>query len=392
MTFWHNSTTGDGKKYWEDTVAAFEKENPNVTIEIQAIQNEDMDGKLQTALASGDGPTVFMARGGGKLADVVAADQVQDLSGKIDADVKAAYGDGVFSPLTIDGKVYGMPTSVLPGGIYYSKDLFAKAGITATPTTVEELGAAVTKLKAAGIAPIALGAKDAWPAAHWYYFLAMRDCTKDVMDKAATDKDFSDPCWTKAGQDLDAFATSEPFNKGFLTTSAQQGAGSSAGLLANHKAAMELMGAWEPGVVASLTPDGKPLADLGWFPFPAVSTGAGDPTAMMGGVDGYACGKDAPAECAKFLNFVASKANQEGYAKAFQTLPANRLAKGVVTEPALQEVLASYEKAAYVMLWLDTMYGQNVGNALNAGVVNMLAGKGTPEDIVTAVQSAAAKG
>src|SRR5674476_775205 len=39
MTFWHNSTTGDGKKYWEDTVAAFEKANPNVTINIQAIQN-----------------------------------------------------------------------------------------------------------------------------------------------------------------------------------------------------------------------------------------------------------------------------------------------------------------------------------------------------------------
>lgn len=48
MTFWHNSTTGDGLKYWQDTVAAFEKANPNVTINIQAIQNEEMDGKLQT--------------------------------------------------------------------------------------------------------------------------------------------------------------------------------------------------------------------------------------------------------------------------------------------------------------------------------------------------------
>src|SRR5450759_3983661 len=51
MTFWHNSTTGDGLKYWQDTVAAFEKANPNVTINIQAIQNEDMDGKLQTAVS-----------------------------------------------------------------------------------------------------------------------------------------------------------------------------------------------------------------------------------------------------------------------------------------------------------------------------------------------------
>jgi raffinose/stachyose/melibiose transport system substrate-binding protein len=392
MTFWHNSTTGDGKKYWEDTVAAFQKEHPGVTITIQAIQNEDMDGKLQTALASSDGPTIFMARGGGKLADVVAADQVMDITDKIAPDVKTALGDGIFSAFTVDGKIYGMPSSVLPGGIYYSKDLFKQAGIDATPTTFEELSAAVTKLKAKNIAPIALGGKDAWPAAHWYYFFALRDCSQATLDKAAADKDFSDPCWLKAGEDLKAFTATEPFNKGYLTTSAQQGAGSSAGMIANHKAAMELMGAWDPGVIADLTPDKKALPDLGWFPFPAVSGGAGDPTAMMGGSDGFACAKNAPAECVDFLNFASSKANQEGYATAFKTLPANRDAKDVVTDPALKDVLASYDKAAYVELWLDTQYGQNVGNALNGGVVNMFAGKGTPADIVTAVKAAAAKG
>lgn len=392
MAFWHNSTTGDGKQYWEDTVAAFEKEHPNVTINIQAIQNEDMDGKLQTALASGGDPTIFMARGGGKLADVVAADQVMDITDQISPEVKTALGDGIFSAFTVDGKIYGMPTSVLPGGMYYSKDLFAKAGITATPTTFEELNAAVTKLKAAGIAPIALGGKDAWPAAHWYYFMALRDCSRDTMDKAAATKDFSDPCWLKAGEDLQAFTATDPFNKGYLTTSAQQGAGSSAGMIANHKAAMELMGAWDPGVIADLTPDKKALPDLGWFPFPAVTGGAGDPSAMMGGSDGFACRKDAPSACMDFLNFIANKANQEGYATAFKTLPANKDAKGVVTDPALQDVLAAYDKAAYVELWLDTQYGQNVGNALNGGVVNMFAGKGTPADIVAAVKSAAAKG
>jgi len=39
ITMWHNSTTGDGKAYWELAAKAFEKENPNVTIKIEAIQN-----------------------------------------------------------------------------------------------------------------------------------------------------------------------------------------------------------------------------------------------------------------------------------------------------------------------------------------------------------------
>ena len=50
MTFWHNSTTGPGKAYWEDTVAAFEEANPGVTIDVQSIQNEDRHVKQLTAL------------------------------------------------------------------------------------------------------------------------------------------------------------------------------------------------------------------------------------------------------------------------------------------------------------------------------------------------------
>ena len=389
MTFWHNSTTGEGKAYWESTVKDFEAANPGVTIKIQAIQNEDMDGKLQTALNSGDAPDIFMARGGGKLADVVEAGQAQEV--KVDDATKTAVGDAAFKAFTIDGKTYGMPMSILPGGIYYSKDLFTQAGITDTPKTIEDLEAAVDKLKAAGIQPIALGAKDAWPAAHWYYFFALRACTKDTLDKAAADMTFDDPCWKKAGDDLEAFSKTSPFNEGFLTTSAQQGAGSSAGLVANHQAAMELMGAWDPGVIASLTPDKKPLGDLAWFPFPTTSGGKGEAGAMMGGLDGFSCSKDAPPECSKFLNFAMQKKYQEGYANAFHTLPASQEAQGVVTEPALQDVLAAYNEAPYVSLWLDTLYGQNVGNALNTGVVNLLAGQGDSAAIVKGVEDAAAK-
>jgi len=389
MTFWHNSTTGEGKAYWESTVKDFEAANPGVTIKIQAIQNEDMDGKLQTALNSGDAPDIFMARGGGKLADVVEAGQAQEV--KVDDATRTAVGDAAFNAFTIDDTVYGMPMSILPGGIYYSKDLFTQAGITDTPKTIEDLEAAVDKLKAAGIAPIALGAKDAWPAAHWYYFFALRACSKDTLDKAAADMTFDDPCWEKAGDELAAFSETDPFNEGFLTTSAQQGAGSSAGLIANHQAAMELMGAWDPGVIASLTPDKKPLADLAWFPFPAIDGGDGDEGAMMGGLDGFSCSKDAQEECSKFLNFAMQKKYQEGYANAFHTLPASQEAQGVVTEPALLDVLASYNDAPYVSLWLDTLYGQNVGNALNAGVVNLLAGQGDSAAIVQGVKDAAAK-
>lgn len=390
LTFWQNSTTGDGKQYWEDTIAAFEKANPNVKVEMQSIQNEEMDGKLQTSLNSGEGPDIFMARGGGKLADVVSAGQVMDITDGLTDETKSALKSSL-SAFEVDGKNYGVPTAVLPSGIFYASDLFKEAGVSGTPATIDDLEGVTAQLKSAGIAPIAVGAKDAWPAAHWYYNFALRACSKEALDKAAESRSFDDKCWLTAGENLEKFLKTKPFNEGFLTTTAQQGAGSSAGLIANHKAAMELMGAWDPGVIADLTPDKKPLPDLAWFPFPEVPGGDGEPGAMMGGVDGFSCWVKAPKECVDFLNFIAEKDNQEAYATAFKTVPASSEAQSAVTDPILKNILEAYSKAPYVVVWLDTLFGQNIGNALNVAVVDMFAGKGTPQGIVDAVNNAAAK-
>ncbi len=391
MTLWQNSTTGPGKEFWDKVTADFGKANPGVTVKPQSIQNEDLDGKLQTALNSGDAPDIFLQRGGGKMAAMVAAGQLMDLTDGISDTAKSEISEGSFTANTLDDKVYAMPVAVLPGGIFYSQDLFTQAGITETPKTIDDLNSAVTKLKDAGVAPIALGGKDAWPAAHWYYFFALRACSADTMATAAEEKDFTDDCWVKAGEDLQAFVDTEPYNEGFLTTAAQQGAGSSAGLVANHQAGMELMGAWNPGVIASLTPDAKPLPDLGWFPFPEIDGGEGEPGAIMGGVDGYSCSADAPKECLDFLNYLATSDVQKEYYAAFNAPPVNSVAQEAVTEPYLKDILAAYNAAPNVSQWLDTVYGLNVGNALNVGVVDLMAGKSDPEKLVSAVNDAAKK-
>ena len=390
LTFWTNATPGPGLTFFQNSIKSFDAAHPGVTIKMQAIQNEDYDGKLQTALASNSAPDIFFQRGGGKMLAMVNANQVAPLTltAADQADVSAAALAGE----TLNGKIYAIPMDQQPEGFYYSKDLFKQAGITSTPTTIPELEADVAKLKAINVAPIAVGAKDAWPAAHWYYNFALRECSQAVMNTAGTSLKFTDPCWTKAGNDLAAFLKINPFQTGFLTTAAQVGAGSSAGLVANHKAGMELMGAWDPGTIASLTPNQKPLPDLGWFPFPAVPGGAGDPSAMMGGIDGYSVSPNAPKEAFEFLEYLVTTPEQKAYATAFITLPVNKAAQSVVTDSVSISSLQALNQAAYVMQFLDTQYGQNVGNALNAAVVNLMAGKGTPAGIVSAASEAAAKG
>ncbi|WP_194891526.1 ABC transporter substrate-binding protein [Catenulispora pinisilvae] len=390
LTIWQNSTTGPGQGFFLTAAKDYHTLHPNVTINVQTIQNEDLDGKLQTALNSNSAPDIFLQRGGGKMQAMVNAGQVQALN--LTATDKANVGAVALAAESIDGTVYAVPMDTQPEGFYYSKDLFQQAGITATPTTIDELEADVAKLKAINVAPIAVGAKDAWPAAHWYYNFALRECSQATMTSTAKSLKFTDPCWTKAGDDVAAFLKVNPFQKGFLTTSAQQGAGSSAGLLANHKAGMELMGNWDPGVIASLTPDQKPLPDLGWFPFPAVAGGQGDPTAIMGGADGYSVSKKAPKEAFEFLEFLATKDEQESYAKALDAIPVNPAAQAAATDPYNISTLQAFTKAAYSMQYLDTQFGQNVGNAMNTAVVSLMAGQGSAADIVSATKSAAARG
>ena len=390
LTFWTNATPGPGLTYFQNAIKTFDTLHPNVTIKMQTIQNEDYDGKLQTALNSNSTPDIFFQRGGGKMLAMVNANKVQPLT-LTAADQQNVSAAAVASE-SINGKVYAIPLDVQPEGIYYSKDLFAHAGITATPTTIPELEADVAKLKAIGVAPIAVGAKDAWPAAHWYYNFALRECSQATMNAVGTTLKFTDPCWTKAGNDLAAFLKVNPFQAGFLTTAAQVGAGSSAGLVANHKAAMELMGAWDPGTIQTLTPNQKPLPDLGWFPFPAVPGGQGDPSGMMGGIDGYSLSPNAPKEAFKFLEFLVTTDQQKLYSQAFVTIPVNKASQSVVTQPYSVSALEALNKAGYTMQFLDTQYGQNVGNAMNAAVVDLFAGKGTPADIVSATSEAAAKG
>jgi len=389
MTWWHNMNTDPGLSFWQNEVNSFMAANPGDNISIQVYQNEDLRAKLKTVFNSNQAPTIFQQWGGGELADQVKAGYVEDITTSAADAIAALGGAGNISGWTVGGKVYGLPYTGGIEGIYYNKDLFTKAGISAPPTTLDELNADITALKAAKITPIALGGQDAWPAAHWYMNFALRACSQQVMSDTVTTLQFTDPCWATAAQNLADFAKTNPFNDGWNTTSAQQGAGSSAGMLANGKAAMELMGAWEPGVVGALTPDQTIPSFLDWFPFPSVAGGAGDPSAAMIGGDGMSCLAGAPQACSDFLSYMVSTQVQSDYAAQTNSIPSNPAAAGSLTLPLLQKVAAAQKDTAYSMLWLDTAYGSNVGGAFNNNVVALMMGQLDAAGFVSAVQAAA---
>jgi raffinose/stachyose/melibiose transport system substrate-binding protein len=388
ITWWHNSNNEPGKGFYEQAAADFEADNPGVSIEISAMAHEDMVDKLEAAFQSGDVPDIYMERGGGELADHVDAGLVRDLTEDAAEEIEKLGGS--VAGWQVDGNTYALPFSLGVVGFWYNTDLLAKAGVETPPTTMDELYDVIDQLKAADLTPLSVGAGDKWPAAHYWYYTALRSCEQSVLEDAVTSLDFSDPCFVEAGEVLEELLATKPFNRGFLTTPAQEGATSASGLLATGKVAMELQGHWEPGVMQGLTDDNQGLGDkTGWFPFPAVDGGAGDPAAQLGGGDAWAVSEEAPDAAVDFVKYLLSDELQIGFAENSMGLPTNPAASGSVADPALADLLEVRDAAPYVQLYFDTAFGTSVGGAMNDEIALLFAGEASPEDVVNATQQAA---
>ncbi len=384
LVWWHNATQEPLKGYFQDAADQYMADHPDVTIEIEAVQNESILTKIQVGLQSNDPPDIFQQWGGGDLATQVESGKVQDIT---DATADTAEGlGGVASGWQVDGQQYGLPYSVGVVGFWYRTDLFEQAGIDAPPTTMDELADTIDTLKSAGITPIALGGKDKWPDAFYWGYAATRLCSQEALEEATVSVELADDCFLEAGEWVEDFIGLEPFQEGFLGTPAQQGAASSAGMLANGDAAMELQGHWNGGVVNSLTADGKPLGDkLGWFPFPTIEGGEGAPDATFGGGDGFSCSAQAPPECADFLNFLLSPEQQKAFGALNVGLPVAPGSGESVSDPTVQGVLEARDSSSYTQLYFDKALPTAPGLALNDAIANMFAGEADPDDVVQTV-------
>jgi raffinose/stachyose/melibiose transport system substrate-binding protein len=367
LSWWNNANTQPLLGVFTTIIKQFETAHPNITIHNVPMQNELFKTKITPALRGNAPPDIFQQWGSGQQATQVQSGKLANISGQV-----TPWISSLGTPATewqTDGKWYGVPYDLHVVGFWYRKDLFQQAGITSTPTTIAQLESDDATLRAHGITPITVGSKDGWPDAFWWEYFAVRECSQSTITQAMSGVSLSAPCFTKASADLDAFMKTNPFQTGFLGTPAQSVPNSSVALLANGKAAMELQGDWDPGAGAGLTSDKNLFSKLGWFPFPSVPGGAGDPKAVLGGGDGYSCTTSAaqPA-CAEFLQYLTTPAVQKQIIGAGVGLPANPAAAGALTVQAEKDAAAANAAAPYIAEYFDialpTTPGQNLDNAV----------------------------
>lgn len=139
----------------------FEAEHPEITVEFEAFQNTEYNQILTTGLAGSDGPDVPMVRAYGQLQPNIEAGQLEPIDGEVEGldDIAPSVIAGAKGKA--DGKTYAVPLATQTLQMFYNKAIFEEQGLE-VPTTWDEFIEVNEKLLAAGVTPMALGAKDDW--------------------------------------------------------------------------------------------------------------------------------------------------------------------------------------------------------------------------------------
>ena len=259
-------------KFTKDTGA-------KVNLQVQASW-ENITTKVTTALATSNPPDVFDL-GNTQIPGYAANGGLLDLTPyKTELQQGNTWLTGLELPATVEGKLYGVPTFAGDRAIVYNKKIWAAAGVTAVPTTFEELTADLDKVKAANTAPDFSAFY--LPGEYWYAAMQW------VWDAGGDIAKLENGTWT-AG--LSSAAAQQGLNdfKAFQNTYSSAASRSvdihkpeQTQLFADGKTATILGIPSELATIKAANPKITD-ADLGTFPFPGTS-GKTQPV-MIGGSD-----------------------------------------------------------------------------------------------------------
>ena len=149
-----NVATAEGLK------AAFEAENPGITIEIETHPGgSEGDNLVKTRLATGDMPDLFRYNAGSLFRALNPPQNMLDLSNE---PFIANIIDSFKPVVSVDGKIYGVPEeAAMGGGVLYNKKIYADLGLS-VPKSWSEFMANNEKIKAAGKAPVIQTFGETW--------------------------------------------------------------------------------------------------------------------------------------------------------------------------------------------------------------------------------------
>jgi glucose/mannose transport system substrate-binding protein len=345
-------------------IGIWNKSNPTCQFKNETVAGgagSNAKAVLAQRLSANKPPDSFQGHAGKELQDYIKAGQVEPIDF-----IYKQYGlskimpKQLISQITYKGHLYSVPVNIHRANVlWFNPAVLKKAGITSVPTTWAQFTAALDKAKAAGVIPLALG--EQWTQKHLFETVLISTLGQSGWDKL----------WTKGGNWNSAGVKTavDRFNT-LLTKYTNSDAGSltwqDAGkLVADGKAAFNVMGDWQDGYFSGTTAGGnlalKPGKDYGWAAVPG-SVGVYDWLS-----DSFTLPKGAPHRAAaiKWLGFLGSEKAQDTFNPVKGSIPARQDAKTSLYGPYLKWALTQWKTDK---LAGSLTHGVVANNAWNAAI------------------------
>jgi multiple sugar transport system substrate-binding protein len=252
--------------------AKFKQQHPNITIKFQNVPAEEMETKLTAQVAGGNPPDAAYVDGS-TVATFASRKALTNLDGFIAGSkvVKADDYVPAFKSFTVsNGSMYGLPFDGESTGLFYRKDLFEAAGITAPPKTWDEFKTAAEKLtvpakKQYGFAVFA-------PEADYYWYPWLWQNGGELISKDEKSVEFNNEAGKEAARfyvDLAKYAPPDYLNSNSYDARIA---------FANGQVGMYMAGAWFAGTLS----DEFPKIEGKWAAAPLPDGKAGCKTTIAG--------------------------------------------------------------------------------------------------------------
>lgn len=369
---------------------SFAEQNPNVTIEREAFDTDQMRQTVNTALASGTGPDVIFYDTGPGYAGVL---QEANLLQPLDA-MAEQYGwrerlvESALQGATIDDQLYGLPLQIDLIGLYYNRTLMEEEGF-AVPETVPQLVEFCGQASESGYIPLAFGDQEGWPAFHQFSVTSNQMLGPEGMQRLLFER--------QGGWDTPEMVTAirtffvELRDAGCFGDDANALTYDDANaLFYSGQALMLPTGSW----LISEIDENMPDQDVELVPFPAIDGGQGAVwISGLGSAYYISAASENQEEAGRFLDFLFSPETAQRWvgeadffvpievdAAALELSPLARSVFDVLRAAAAGETTLGYN--------IDVLTPPGFNDTMLNGFQSMLAGDTTPEQQAADLQAA----
>jgi raffinose/stachyose/melibiose transport system substrate-binding protein len=362
-------------------VDRFEEQHPNIDLQREALQPDEVRREIQSRLRSKEPPDVFAYDTGpgfgGVLADAGLLRPLENAYKKHGWDTY----DWAKKRATYDGTVYGVPDQVEEITVYYNKDL-----VPEVPHTVEELRQICAELKGRGKTPLAFGNRDQYPASPLFSIGASNVLGREGLDNILYGEGRWDTLQVVEAIDLmfRDFVESGYYPK---SPNVLNYDGANA-LFYSGEAAMNPTGTWLVSEIVQAVQD----FDVGFFPFPSIDGSGISPPAGVG--TGWFVAKDAknPEGAITFIDYLLQNDTARLTIENLNTIPAHPVdTEGLDVPELFKQVLddlSEFPQAKDFGYNIDVLAPQNFNEVMYTGFREVIDGMRSPAEQAGALQRA----